>query len=184
MCLFQQIPQSTTTLGWLELHSQATGILLSLLSVVLSLVGFYILWRQTKKIRSSAQASAIATERAFSAISDTDTISDLSGIRERIKKVQVAIRSDRFETALNEVQSLRESLHQLRNRRGFVTDESKTEIQEMITFLSKLQTHFEKWMADESYVVPRLAAHKGLADHAAKVSEWMEKMRYLRGGNE
>jgi biopolymer transport protein ExbB/TolQ len=169
--------------NWIEVNSALIGVILSFVGLLLSILGFYILWMQTRKIRSAAQAAASATEDALRAISDTDTISDLSSIRERFKKVQVALRSARFETALIEVQSLRESLHQLRNRRGFVTDESKIEIQEIVTFLRRLQTHFEKRMFDEAYQFPTPAANKALADHGAKVSEWLEKMRYLRGGD-
>lgn len=169
---------------WITEHSGFIGAVLSFVGLLVSLLGFYLLWIQTKRIRSSSEAANVATAQALAAISDTDTISDLAAIRERLKKVQIAVRSGRYETALNETQTLREGLHQLKSRRGFATDESKMEIQEMVTFLRKIQTHFEKWLADDAYPVPGTAMNQTLSDLSTKTSEWIEKMRYVRGGKE
>jgi len=154
----------------------------ALISIALSVVGFLVVLLQLRKTRTAAEAAKLATDRALQAISDTETISDIATIKERIKKVQVAVQGGRYEVALHESQFLRESLHQLRNRRGFDTDADKTEIQEIITFLRKIQDYFERHLQDPTFEVPARFINRGLFDQATKVSEWIEKMRFVRGG--
>lgn len=166
---------------WIRDNSGDLGLFLSVIDLLLSILGFYVLWIQTKKIRSSSEAAAQATREALTAISTSDTISDLSGIRERIKKVQVAVRSNRYEIALHETQTLRESLHQIRTRQTFVDEQSQIAIQEMVTFLRKIQAHFEKQLAYSEYQVPRPAINQTLSDISTRVSEWMENTRYIGG---
>jgi hypothetical protein len=113
------------------------------LSVVLSLLGFLVLWWQTKKARNAAEAARMASAKAAQAISTTATISDLATIRSELKIVQVALRGERFETALLQAQSLRERLDQLRSRVGFDADETGIQIQGMVTFLKKLHDQLE-----------------------------------------
>lgn len=143
-----------------------------------------LLWYQTRKARTAAESARLASDRAIRAISDTDTISDLATIRSGMKRVQVALHGGRYETALLQSQSLRETLHQLRSRRGFGTDERRTQIQSMVAYLKKLQDLLErKHEEPESRVAVRPANNK-LSDYTTEVSAWMEEVRFLRGGSD
>lgn len=162
---------------WSWIQGNSSG-----LSILLSLAGFAVLWLQTRKARTAAEAAKLATEGAIQAISDTDTISDLATIRSGMKRVQVALHGSRYETALLQSQSLRETLNQLRTRPGFGTDQRGTRIQSMVTFLRKLQDGLERKLEEpESQVLVRPANNK-LSDYTSEVSVWMEEMRFLRGG--
>jgi hypothetical protein len=166
---------------WIQDNSTGIGVVLSLVSVILTTVGFLILWIQTKKIQNSALAAAGATKDALSAIASTDTISDLSSVRERMKSVQVAIRADGFQIAAIEIQYLRESLSQLRRRRGFPV-ERHADIQTMLEFLSKTLLSLERRMVIPKTPIRRVSINYELARHAVRISEWMEEMRNNPGG--
>lgn len=161
--------------SWIQFNSNG-------LSILLSLIGFAIVWLQLRKTRDAAEAAKHATDKALRAISDTDTISDLATIRERVKKLQEALRGSRYEISLHETQSLRENLHQLRNRRGFEANERKIQIQGMVTFLRKLQDHLERNLEDSTHQVPVPSFNANLSDYATTISEWMEQMRFTLGG--
>lgn len=164
---------------WLWIQGNSSG-----LSILLSLAGFALLWYQTRKARTAAESARLATDRAIRSISDTDTISDLATIKAGMKRVQVALHGARYETALLQSQSLRETLNQLRSRRGFRTDERTTQIQSMVAYLKKLQDLLERKLEEpESRVVVRPANNK-LSDYTAEVSAWMEEVRFLRGGSD
>lgn len=167
----------TLRLVWNWIQTNSSG-----LSILLSLAGFAILWRQTWKARTAAESAKRATDHAITAMSDTDTISDLATIRTGMKGVQVALHGSRYETALLQSQSLRETLHQLRSRRGFATDDRRIQIQSMVTSLKKLQDSLEKKLEDSEFQMTVRHANNMLSDYTADVSAWMEEMRFLRGG--
>jgi hypothetical protein len=153
------------------------------LSILLSLLGFAIVLLQLRKTRGAADAAKVASNQALQAMSNSDTISNLATIRERINKVQLALRGSRYEAALIEIQTLREGLYQLRSRRGFATDERKIDIQGMVTFLSKFQDYLERHLEDSKYEVPKRDMNNKLAEYATNLSEWMERMRFISGGD-
>lgn len=163
---------------WVWIQDNSSG-----LSILLSLAGFALLWFQTRKARTAAESARLASNRAIQAISDTDTISDLATIKSGMKRIQVALHGGRYETALLQSQSLRETLSQLRSRRSFGTDERGIQIQSMVAFLRKLQDTLERKLEEpESQVTVRPANNK-LSEYTSEVSVWMEEMRYLRGGS-
>lgn len=168
----------TLRLIWAWVQNNSSG-----LSILLSLAGFAFLWLQTRKARTAAEAARMATERALRAISDSDTISDLATIKSGMKGVQVALHGGRYETALLQSQSLRETLDQLRSRRGFGTDERGSRIQSMVTFFGKLQDALERRLAEPEFQVSVRPANRKLSDYTSEVSVWMEEMRFLRGGS-
>jgi hypothetical protein len=161
---------------WTWLQTNSNG-----LSILLSLLGFAVVLLQLKKTQNAAESAKIATEKALQAISDGDTSSDLATIRERVKKLQVALRGERYEIAHHEAQSLREALHQLRNRKGFESDDLRTEIQGMVTFLRKLQDQLERRLSEVGYRIPLRKINVQLSDCATTLSEWIEKRRYRVG---
>lgn len=169
----------TLRLIWTWVQNNSGG-----LSILLSLAGFALLWRQTYKARTAAESARLASDRAIRAISDTDTISDLATIKSGMKRIQVALHGSRYETALLQSQSLRETLNQLRSRRSFGTDERGIRIQSMVAYLKKLQDLLERKLEEpESHVAVRPANNK-LSDYTTEVSAWMEQVRFLRGGSD
>jgi len=162
---------------WAWLQTNSSG-----LSVLLSLLGFGVVLLQLSKTRHAAEASKSAADRAVRAISEVDTVSDLASLKERLKTVQISIRGTRYEVAYHEAQSLREGFHQLRNRKGFESEDSLIELQAMVTFLRKLQDHLERKIQDNEYPLPLRAISASLTDHATKLSGWMEQRRFTLGG--
>jgi hypothetical protein len=169
---------------WTQQNSNGIGVILSLFGIILSLAGFYLLWIQTKKAQNSADAARIATERAIRAIVESDTVADLATISSELKRVQVALHGGRFETALLQAQVLRERLYQLRSRTGFTSDEKKTQIQSMVTFLRKLQDSLEKKLEEPGFQVSVRAANGKISDCVTDISVWIEEVRFLIRGDE
>jgi hypothetical protein len=132
-------------------------------------------------VRTSAEASTRATERALHTISNSETISDFASLKERLKRLQIAIRVGSYEMAHYEAQSLREGFHQLRSRRGFESDTSQITLQAMVTFLRKVQDHLEKKLQDQTYELPVLRISASLSDHATEISGWIEQKRFTLG---
>jgi hypothetical protein len=129
----------------------------------------------------SAEASRRATERALYAISNTETISDFASLRERLKRLQIAIRGESYEMAHYKAQSLREGFLQLRSRRGFDSETSQIALQALVTFLRKVQDHLEKKLQDQTYDLPVLRISASLSDHATEISGWIEQKRFTLG---
>ncbi|HEY6329221.1 MAG TPA: hypothetical protein VI756_07780 [Blastocatellia bacterium] len=166
---------------WAQENSTVIGVVLSLVSTLISIAGFVILWVQTKKARDAAEAAKEATQAAIQAISDTDTVSDLARVNSGLKGMQVALHGDRYETALLQAQELRERLHQLRVRRGFESEERRTQIQSMVASLRKLQDKLERKIREPEVTFSVPSANQTLADYVTEVSGWMEEVRFLRG---
>ena len=163
--------------NWFQINSSG-------LSVILSLLGFAVVFLQLRKTRRAAEASRIAADKALRAISEIDTASDLASLKERLKGLQSSIRASRFEVAYHEAQYVREGFHQLRNRKGFESEESKLELQRMVTFLRKLQDNLERKIQEVDYQLPVRAISANLSDHATKISGWIEQRRFELGGKD
>jgi hypothetical protein len=154
----------------------------NVISILLSLIGFGILWYQTWKTRTSADAAKTASAEAVQAISDNDTIADLSLLRAEMAHLQVTIRGKHYEIGLSQTQALPERFHQLRTRRGFTTEMRHTEIQEIVTFLKKLQDRLEKQCANPSTLITTSGINGRLSDIGVKTAEWIEEIRFTLGG--
>jgi hypothetical protein len=164
---------------WSWISSNSNGI-----GVILSLVGFGILWYQTWQTRTSAEASRVASAQAVQTISDNDTIADLSLIRAELGHLQVSLRDKHYEVALLQTQALRERFHQIRTRRGFTTDARHTEIQEIVTFLKKLQDRLERQCSEpESTSIVIATVNGRVSDIGVKTAEWIEEIRFTLGGS-
>jgi hypothetical protein len=161
---------------WNWVQTNSSGV-----SIVLSVLGFGVVLLQLKKVHTSAEASRRATERALYVIANTETISDFASLRERLKRLQIAIRGESYEMAHYEAQSLREGFHQLRSRRGFDSETSQIALQAMVTFLRKVQDHLEKKLQDQTYDLPVLRISASLSDHATEISGWIEQKRFTLG---
>jgi len=161
----------SATWKWMQANSSGIGILLSLL-------GFGITWIQLARTRSAAQAAERAASVTADAIGRRDTIADIASVIAGLKEVQLALRGNRFETALLRAQTLRESLHRLRTRVGIGIEERQVRIQKMVTDLRKLQDAMERLLADTTLPFTAAATNKVLSDAAAELSAWSEELRF------
>ena len=162
---------------WEWIQNNSSG-----LSVVLSLLGFLVLWLQTKKARNAAEAARIASAKAVHAISTTVTISDLATIKSELKLIQVALRGERFETALLQAQILRERLDELRNRASFGAGEGGIEIEAVVSYLKKLHVQLEGKCENSESMLAVVRINVKLSDFTMMVSGWMEKATFPVGG--
>ena len=65
-----------------------------ILQILLSLVGFILAILELRRIKSSFEASNLATEKTFGAMSDRLTIEDIAGIKSGLREIQVALRGN------------------------------------------------------------------------------------------
>lgn len=155
---------------------------LGLLNLILAVAGFGILLRQVHKARSAAEAAEQATERVREAIIDRETLLDVTAIRGMFHRTQEALRGSRYETALLHVQALRESLYQLRSRRGFQENsERRADIQAIVVTLARYQKNLERRIADDTTAVKVAAMNTALAQFAGTFAEWGEQHRFMLG---
>jgi len=160
---------------WEWIQSNSSGI-----SIILSLLGFLVVWLQLRKTRSAAEAAEDAARSALETIAEADTIADLATIRAGMGKVQVALRGRRFEAALIEAQSIRERLSQVRTRQEFNNEKSQTEMQLMVGYLKKLQDKLEKDLQNGSTTMDVQKPNSMLGDFQGSLAKWIEEMRFRR----
>jgi len=163
--------------AWSFLEKHSNGV-----SIILSIVGFAIVWLQLRKTAGAAEAAARASKAAIEAIGHADTISDVSAVQAGLREVQVALRGKRYEAALLRAQVLRESLARLRSRKGFEGDERQGRIQKVITDLRILQDKMERVLEDSSGEFSAAVANKTLADAATEMSSFIEELRFQLKG--
>ncbi len=163
--------------AWAWTQANASGI-----GILLSLLGFGIMWIQLVRTRSAAEAAERSASAAAEAIGRVDTVADIAGAIAGLKEIQLALRGARFETALLRAQTLRESLHRLRTRTGFAPDDRQARIQKMVTDLRKLQDTMERLLADPNLPFTAAATNKLLGDAAAELSTWSEELRFRNEG--
>jgi len=148
------------------------------ISIILSLIGFGLIWHQARRARSAAEASQLATSRALGLMSHRLTIADLSSISSSMGEVQTALRGGRVETALLRTQDIREQLVRLRGRPGFNTRARLTEIQTIVVDLAKLQSGLERSLFEDTLVINVSKANDLIADQISQLGEWGEHVRF------
>ena len=156
-------------------------LLIGLLEVLIGIVGFGLTIYGLRKTRSSVEASKQATRQTLQAMSDRLTIADIALIRTSMREIQVALRGNRWESALIRIQETRATLHQLKEREGFTGDVRRTEMQEMIVRLRKLQDRLERKLGNPDASLSVMAANSLLSDFIDRLSEWGEQMRFMKG---
>ena len=155
---------------------------LDLASYLLAVAGFVALWLQVRKARNAAEVAQQATRDTLVKMSERFTIADLSEVRSKLGHVQEALRGERFETALRDIQDLRAGLTQLRTRKGFTDEAHQTQIQDIVVTLAKFQDRLERRLNDDAVDVQVPVLNKKLADYILIVTSWGEELQFQATG--
>src|SRR5688572_25452908 len=142
------------------------------IDVLLSLIGFGFTWWQLLRTRRSAEAARTAATHAVAAVAHFDTVADIASAQAGLREIQVALRGQRYETALLRAQTIRELLHRLRSRPGFEDEARQVSIQSMVMSLRKLQDAMEQRLAEPEKAFSARVTNKGLADSAVELGSW------------
>ena len=164
--------------GWIRDNHM---LLIALLELLIGVVGFGLTIYELRKTKSAVEASKQATRQTLRGMSERLTISDVALIQASLREIQVALRGNRWESALIRIQETRATLHQLKEREGFTGDARRTEMQEMIVRLRKLQDRLERKLGDPGASLSVKAANSLLSDFIDHLSEWGEQIRFMEG---
>lgn len=99
-------------------------------------------------------------------------------MRVSIRAVQTALRGNRYETALIQVQAVLDQLYALRSRPGFESDDRHASIQEIVVQLAKLRNRLESKIATASVSLSVPNANNMLAEFGSTLSIWSEELRF------
>jgi signal transduction histidine kinase len=164
---------------WDWIQQNSSGI-----SILLSLAGFLILIIQAVRTRRAAEAASSAAEASRQTLLHATTVADLAGARGLIETIQYALRWSRWETALIHAQELRNNMTRIRGRSELSSEETQTQIQEMVTQLVKLHESLERKLVDANSALDTARVCTRLATHATTITAWAEKARTATEGGQ
>lgn len=118
-------------------------------SFLLTIVGFFITFRQLRKTRDAALASEIATNRTTSEISRVVTVADLSRFRGYANEVLGLLRHKNLPAAAIRVSDLRNGMVQLRASPLCSNLQPAEEWQKLVTLLAGIQEAIERPLGDD-----------------------------------
>ena len=97
-----------------------TGFGFTVVGALLTAVAFYFTFREAREAKRAAEAATTAANQAKEAISQKVTIADLAAIRNSFLTIVRLLDAQKPEVALQEVQTVRQRVNELRERPTWV----------------------------------------------------------------
>lgn len=165
-------------------NPEIVNLILSVVGIVVSAAGFVITVVQVRKARSTIEAAESATKTAIGNLSARLTIFEIADMRGAIRGVQTALRGERYETALLQLQVIIDQLHALRSRPQFENDVRHAAIQEIVVQLAKLRNRLELKTATPTTPLSVPSANNLLAELGSTMIGWSEELRFTTNEEE
>lgn len=154
------------------------------LELIITAIAFGFTIYEIRRTKNSVEASRAATEQTIQLMSERSTIADITLIQGSLREVQVALRGMRYEAGLIRLQTIREKLNELRDRKGFTSEGRRTEIQDMVLNLTKLENRLERKLANPNLGLSVPNANNLLGNFMNELSQWNDVIRFQERSSE
>lgn len=150
-------PEAVTWTVWYITARDDIGVILGLIGILLSIIGFWIAFVQIRKTKSAAEAALDAAKEARDNIRNFDSVIDFSSVIAMVEEIKRHQRAGNWVILPDRYSQLKSSLIAIKAVNNQLSVEHKTTLQQAITQFTNIEGRVESSLATNMVLdTPRL----------------------------
>ena len=145
--------QAPTWTSWYVNNRDDIGVILGVVGILLSIVGFWIALHQIKKTRGAAEAAEKATQKTRFLIGKRLIFADATACVKNLGEIRQFLSTSRYDAALMRLEDLIGALIQLQHASKAAQSETKVKFPSTISQMTILRSELQAKVNNESYAL-------------------------------